>query len=108
MERRVENRLNTYAKIILIKQNKPGYLININKHGCKISLVENLKFDSNEILNIQIHPEFELGMPAFEIEIIVKWTKWDGIYLDIGGHVNKVPEKYKSVFNKLVAYFYSI
>ena len=90
---RREKRSQTYAKVILLDSGTPGYLRDLSKQGCKISLLNPVMKD--DMIIFKIIPDDENNIPAFQLSLKVFWTRYDSLYFSIGGTVI-LPEQEES------------
>jgi len=108
MERRKDNRLTTYAKVVELQNKKIGYLHDINNNGFKIGFIEKTNFKQDEEIEIVIIPEAELNLSFFKTHVVIKWEEWDGVFCNVGCKISKISEENKEKLDKLEIYFNSI
>jgi len=84
---RREKRSQTYAKVMLLDSGTAGYLRDLSKQGCKISLLNPVPVMKDDVIIFKIIPDDENNIPAFQLSLKVFWTRYDSLYFSIGGTV---------------------
>ncbi|MBA7487313.1 MAG: hypothetical protein GH155_03990 [Spirochaeta sp.] len=106
---RREERSQTYAKVILLDNNTPGYLRDLSKQGCKISLLNPVTVLKDDVILFKIVPDDENNIPAFQLSLRVFWTRYDLLYFSIGGTVIlPQEEENKENLNRIYNYYAGI
>ncbi len=103
-DHRREKRSQTYAKVILMDSGTPGYLRDLSKQGCKISLLNPVPVMKDDVILFKIIPDDENNIPAFKLSLKVFWTRYDSLYFSIGGTVilpegEEDKESLKKIYN---------
>ncbi|HUV08326.1 MAG TPA: hypothetical protein VMX75_11390 [Spirochaetia bacterium] len=106
MEHRKTKRFSSYAKIILLEQNKLGYLRDLNHLGCQIDFLEPPALQVNDEIAVRIIPNEEFGLPLLDLTLVVKWMKKESeLFFSIGAALSQIPDKHRNTFEKLLAAF---
>ena len=106
MEHRQEKRFSSYAKVILLEQDKFGYLRDLNHSGCQIDFLESPSLKMEDQIEIRIIPNEELNLPVIEQMLKVQWMRQDNdLFFSIGGSLSRITEENKEAFNRLLSHF---
>jgi hypothetical protein len=108
MERRKDNRLTTYAKVVELKNKKIGYLHDISSTGFKIGFLEETGYKENDKIKINIIPEEESKLPYFTVLVRIIWSEWDNVFYHVGCEISEISEEDKKKLQDLEIYFNSI
>ena len=105
-EKRKELRNKTYAKVLLKKNNTPGYLRDLSIDGCRISFLKPFPAKKGDAFILTIIPGDEIGIHHFTVFLEVCWLRSDSIFFTVGGRVSPLPGKENQErFKKLYDYY---
>ncbi len=105
MEHRKEKRFISYAKVILVGKESPGYLRDLNSLGCQIDFIDPPSIDKGDQIEIRIIPNEELNLPNIQLILTIRWMKQNAIYYSIGGAFSEVPDEHNEAYQELLTYF---
>ncbi len=96
----------TFAKVVLVKDNSPGYLRDISKSGCYIALLKPAVVEKQDILELIIIPGDEIGIQYFKLNLEVLWIRTESLYFCLGGKVSALPgPENKERLEQLIRYY---
>jgi len=91
-EQRKSSRNKTYAKVIL-EGGGLGYLRDLSREGCQIAFIGKPLVERGKVVDVEILPAEEMGIPRFSLSVQIMWTRDDPVYCIAGGLINSVQER---------------
>jgi hypothetical protein len=99
-------RLKTHAKIIIRGREVTGYLRDLSREGCQLSLTRPLELRREEALTVAVLPDPETAIPPFSFFVQVLWTRADPVFFNLGGPISPFPGKeHADSLRRLYAYY---
>jgi len=90
-EQRNVARLKTHAKILIKGWEIPGYLRDLSREGCQLSLIRPLELKREDALVVAVLPDEEAGIAPFSFFVQVLWTRADPVFFNLGGPLSPFP-----------------
>jgi len=105
-EQRNVARLKTHAKILIKGWDIPGYLRDLSREGCKLSLTRPLELKREDALAVAVLSDPEAGIAPFHFFVQVLWTSADAVFFNLGGPIAPFPgEENELGLRKLFAFY---
>jgi hypothetical protein len=82
-ERRIDTRNRSFARILLVVAGRVGYVADVSEHGFKGLFPDPFEAVLGGVFSVTVSFE-ELGLPVFEIQAVVRWTKLSSGSLEVG------------------------
>jgi hypothetical protein len=90
-EQRNVVRLKTHAKILIKGWEIPGYLRDLSRKGCQLSLTRPLAIKREQALAVAVLSDPEAGIAPFNFFVQVLWTHADPVFFNLGGPISPFP-----------------
>jgi hypothetical protein len=90
-EPRREVRHKTHAKVVVKGHEVPGYLRDLSRTGCRLSLIRPLELKREEALTVTVPANPELGLLQSGFFLLVLWTQADPVFFNVGGQIRPLP-----------------
>ena len=95
-----------FAKVVLVKENSPGYLRDISKGGCYIALLKPAAVEKQDILELTVIPGDEIDIQNFQLNLEVFWVRTEPLYFCLGGKVSALPgRENEERLERLIRYY---
>jgi hypothetical protein len=105
-EQRNRVRLKTHAKILIKGWEVPGYLRDLSREGCQISLTRPLELKREQALAVSVLPDPEAGIEAFSFFVQVLWMRADPVFFNLGGPLSPFPgEQHERGLRRLYGFY---
>jgi hypothetical protein len=99
-------RLKTHAKILIKGWEVPGYLRDLSREGCQISLTRPLELKREQALAVSVLPDAEVGIASFNFFMQVLWTRTDPVFFSLGGPISPFPgQQHEQSLRRLVDFY---
>ena len=92
-DQRRNPRSKTYAKVLLVDSGTLGYLRDLSREGCQLAFIGDPRVDKDKVLNVEVLPAEEMGIPRFAMEVQVMWTREDPVYHLAGGLITSTQDR---------------
>jgi hypothetical protein len=103
--RRIERRVASYARVLLVEHNAVGHLRDLSREGCRLSILDPPPLGQGDVLDVVIVPHEDLELPHIPARLTVRWLRPDGPALSLGGQFSKIPASHATAWDRLVDYF---
>jgi hypothetical protein len=90
-ELRREVRHKTHAKVVVKGHEVPGYLRDLSRTGCRLSLTRPLELKREEALTVTVLANPDLGLHQSSFFLLVLWTQADPVFFNVGGQIRPLP-----------------
>ncbi len=108
LDKRETEREPGYAKVWVKELKSPAYLRDMNIGGIKLAIPDNIRVGKDDKLSLVIIPEETIGIPSFELEVEIRWTRNEEIYTTIGTSITSFPKPlYRTSYEHLLEYYLS-
>jgi hypothetical protein len=100
--RRASQRSYSYAKLVFHDHNILGYVRDISARGIRAEIISDGNEQTREGVAITIIPDRELGLPPFNVEVDIRWSRSNGPTVSLGLQVRRFTStKGRRIFSKL-------
>jgi hypothetical protein len=90
-EQRNKVRLKTHVKILIKGWEVPGYIRDLSREGCQLSLTRPLDLKREQALAVSVLADPETGVVPFDFFLQVLWTRTDPVFFNLGGPIAPFP-----------------
>jgi hypothetical protein len=105
-DKRGNPRSRTYAKVQIEGAGTLGYLRDLSRGGCRLSLLGPIDAAVGGGLSVRVLPAPESGVPPFILAMEVRWAKESPPYFLVGGTTRAVGgEEAESALERLLSYY---
>jgi hypothetical protein len=107
-ESRRQERVKSYAKVLISPGMTPGYIRDVSVTGCQVSFLQPVAEGPGQCARLSVLPGEGVDGGTFTIEMTVRWARRDGPYFSVGGDVRESASPLDRVgFRRLVEYYSS-
>jgi hypothetical protein len=105
-DKRGSPRSRTYAKVRIEGAGTLGYLRDLSRGGCRLSLLAPIDVTGERGLSVRVLPGPESGVPPFMLAVEVRWAKESPPYFLVGGTTRAVGgDEAETALERLLSYY---
>jgi len=105
-DKRASPRNRTYAKVQIEDGGVLGYLRDLSRGGCRLSLLAPPELAEGRELTVRVIPAPESGVSPFALAVGVRWTRESPPYLLVGGTTRPLGgDDAESALERLLLYY---
>jgi hypothetical protein len=105
-EQRMNPRVPSYAKAMLIDPLTPGYIRDLSRSGCQVAFMQSVAADVGDLIAVRVIAEHDPTLPPFLIHLRVRWKKADDPWSTLGGQIEPMDDAHeRATFDRLVSYY---
>jgi hypothetical protein len=105
-EQRINPRVPSYAKAMLVEPLIPGYIRDLSRSGCQVAFMQSITAAVGDLIAVRVIAEHDPTLPPFLIHLRIRWKKADAPWSTLGGQIEPMDNaKEKDTFERLVSYY---